>query len=104
MLPLSSAGQLLTIRRGLNTTAKANVANIFDREAKRKQRNRAGIARDAADYDLLKDKAGSCMITCIVTKLCFRWLKIFAIACWILQGTSITLYVWSRDVSLGHFL
>lgn len=55
--------RLLTIRRGVNTKAKSNVANIFDREAKRKQRNRAGGARDAADYDLLKDK---------VTTLCSR--------------------------------
>lgn len=50
--------------RRVNTKAKSNVANIFDREAKRKQRNRAGSARDAADYDLLKDKV-STKITCI---------------------------------------
>ena len=58
---LSSSIQSL---RRVNTKAKSNVANIFDREAKRKQRNRAGSARDAADYDLLKDKAGT-KITCI---------------------------------------
>ena len=45
--------------RRVNTKAKSNVASIFDKEAKRKQRNRAGSARDAADYDLLKDKAGT---------------------------------------------
>ena len=49
--------------RRVNTKAKSNVVNIFDREAKRKQRNRAGSARDAADYDLLKDKAGT-KLTC----------------------------------------
>lgn len=49
--------QLLNIRRKVNSKVKNSVAaNIFDRETKRKQRNRAGSARDAADYDLLKDK------------------------------------------------
>ena len=65
--------QLLIMRsRRLNT--KANIANIFDRNAKRKQRNRAGSARDAGDYDLLKDKASivltSHVHTHTTTELC----------------------------------
>ena len=57
---LSTVRQLLIMRRGLNTKAtKTNIANIFDRNAKRKQRNRAGSARDVGDYDLLKDKAST---------------------------------------------
>ena len=60
---LSTVRLLLIMRRGLNTKAtKTNVANIFDRNAKRKQRNRAGSARDAGDYDLLKDKASTRLI------------------------------------------
>ena len=31
-------------------------ANVFDRRAKRKQRNRAAIAPDADTYDYLKDE------------------------------------------------
>ena len=64
----SLASATRSLRR-VNTKAKSNVANIFDREAKRKQRNRAGSARDAADYDLLKDKAGT-KITCIKIYTC----------------------------------
>ena len=58
---LSSVRQLLIMRRGVNTKAvKTNIANIFDRNAK--QRNRAGSAHDAGDYDLLKDKASTTLI------------------------------------------
>ena len=30
--------------------------NIFDREAKRKQKNRAALAEDVATYDYLRDE------------------------------------------------
>ncbi len=32
------------------------VVNIFDRQAKRKQKNRAALAEDAATYDYLRDE------------------------------------------------
>jgi len=38
------------------TRPSSSVTNIFDRETKRKQRNRAGAARDAEVYDYLKDQ------------------------------------------------
>ena len=62
--------QLLIMRRRLNAKpTKTNIANIFDRNAKRKQRNRAGSARDAGDYDLLKDKASTILTSHVHTQL-----------------------------------
>ena len=63
------ATQSLTIRRRVTTKGKTNMANIFDRDAKRKQRDRAGSAHDAADYDLLKDKVSTLLIACIAIDL-----------------------------------
>ncbi len=34
--------------------------NVFDRSAKRQQKNRAAVARDAESYDYLKDKVRGC--------------------------------------------
>ena len=65
--------QLLIMRRSVNTKAtKTNIVNIFDRNAKRKQRNRACSARDAGDYDLLKDKASTALshVHTITSELC----------------------------------
>ena len=46
-----------SLQRIVLTRPSSSVTNIFDREAKRKQRNRAGGARDAEVYDYLKDQA-----------------------------------------------
>ncbi|XP_065892646.1 arginine-hydroxylase NDUFAF5, mitochondrial-like [Dysidea avara] len=45
-----------SLQRIVLTRPSSSVTNIFDREAKRKQRNRAGGARDAEVYDYLKDQ------------------------------------------------
>ncbi len=37
-------------------TQGGGVVNIFDREAKRKQKNRAALAEDVATYDYLRDE------------------------------------------------
>lgn len=44
------------LKRIVVTRFSSSVTNIFDREAKRKQRNRAGGALDAEVYDYLKDQ------------------------------------------------
>lgn len=34
------------------------IMNVFDRKAKRRQKNRAALAQDVAVYDYLKDEVG----------------------------------------------
>jgi len=49
-----------SLTRVVVTRFISSVTNIFDRETKRKQRNRAGGASDAEVYDYLKDQVTRC--------------------------------------------
>ena len=52
-----------TVRRWMSSSPLprqgGGVVNIFDRQAKRKQKNRAALAEDAATYDYLRDEVSS---------------------------------------------
>ncbi|XP_064399063.1 arginine-hydroxylase NDUFAF5, mitochondrial-like [Halichondria panicea] len=52
-----------TVRRWMSSSPLprqgGGVVNIFDRQAKRKQKNRAALAEDAATYDYLRDEVAS---------------------------------------------
>ena len=49
--------------------------NIFDREAKRKQKNRAALAEDVATYDYLRDEVTPVITLCVIKNQPFFFQK-----------------------------
>ena len=61
--------------RRFSSQKQVSTANVFDRNAKRLQRNRAALADDSRDYDYLKieiaDRLADRLLVCVLNVFCF---------------------------------